>query len=358
LAAGSGYVDMGEVGAVTEFRGRLVLAGWGFGQSPPPGLGCSILCNPVVWVHGPRGGWRAVFATQAWGGLAGERFSVAGGRLLMFNSQEGTRLWESTDGLVWRAIRLPAEMEMAMDGLGSDGGVASSGARVVAVFNNRYAGYVGRPMRALGESDFVWTSSDGIHWHHDGDATHGEPQFDSLSVAPHGFVATSTSRANGGSDIWFSRNGLSWSYAPISAWHGGDDLITAGRHGFVLERVPDDQSQAHAAVQFWRSSNGRSWTRARISGVGAADQAQSMNVPRVFATADGFVAYDQLTDSLWWSATGAIWTRLTPAGGPPATFQPQAVSVSGNSLLFAEQAQHAARGVPSDATSVWQLTLP
>jgi hypothetical protein len=355
LAAGSGYVDMGEVGAVTEFHGRLILAGWGFGQSPPTGLGCSILCNPVVWVHGARGRWRAVFATQAWGGLAGERFSIAGGRLLMFNSQQGTRLWESSDGLVWRAVRLPAEMEMAMDGLGSDGGVASTGSRVVAVFNNQY---VGTPMRAWGESDFVWTSTDGIQWHHDADATHSEPQFDSLSTAPHGFVATSTSRVNGRSIIWFSRNGLSWSCAPINAWRGGHDLITAGPGGFVLERVPDYDTRGHPAVQLWRSSDGRSWTRARISGLGPAYQGQAMNVPRLLATADGFVAYDQLTGRLWWSSTGETWSRLTPSGSPPAILEPQAISVDGNSLLFAEQAQHPARGIPSGATSVWQLTLP
>ena len=76
----------------------------------------------------------------------------------------------------------------------------------MAILNNKYAGGANT---AYGESDTVWTSSDGSAWNLD--SVPGSPAaFKSLRVESTGFRLAGLLRQTGASVTWNSSDGITW----------------------------------------------------------------------------------------------------------------------------------------------------
>ena len=88
-----------------------------------------------------------------------------------------------------------------MAALGVRGAVWGHG-RYVTILNNKYAG---GPNTAYGESDTIWTSTNGITWTHDPVAG-SRLTFASLNVDASGFSVQGT--ANRTQTEWTSPNGV------------------------------------------------------------------------------------------------------------------------------------------------------
>jgi len=344
LVAAGRFPPGAEVTTVIRYGRELVAAGSIFGPGHLTGLGCTDACSPVVWTSTGRGPWREVFAARAPGSIAGERLVAIHGALLLFNSDEGTSLWRSTNGRHWQEVRLPQGMHaMAMSA------VASNGLRVVATFSNKFAG---GPVTAYGESDTVWTSADGAHWRQG--AAPDQPAFASVAATSHGFVAAGTSRTTQNALTWHSTDGSAWSATRVGAPTGGVDEVAADESGFALEWI-SGITTADAAVQLWHSRSGLAWQRATVDGT-LFTTFDGVMAP-ILSTSDGFVALGSTSTRMWWSRDGRAWTRLRMSAAPPANLEPQGAAPAGSSLLVIEQARRAGAGVPSGATSVWQITL-
>jgi hypothetical protein len=123
------------------------------------------------------------------------------GTLLLFEDDEGTRLWSSSNGVSWQQVDLPA----TMGALGVRDAVFGHG-RYEAMLNNKYAG---GPNTAYGQSDTVWSSLNGQTWIHD---TVAGPSaaFDSISVTRTGFRLVGDLRLGGTAAAWTSVDGVSW----------------------------------------------------------------------------------------------------------------------------------------------------
>ena len=191
-----------QVTSVVHFDGREVAAGADF-----PGGGSAVLpncdpgCNPIVWTSVKGSEWTATWGTLAHGSAAGEQLVVGPDELLLFNGDEGTALWYSTDAVTWQQISLPP----AMTALVVRAAVWGHD-RFVAILNNKYAG--GANM-AYGETDTVWTSSDGTAWNVD--SVPGLPAaFNSLRVESTGFRLAGHLRQTGASVTWKSSDGITW----------------------------------------------------------------------------------------------------------------------------------------------------
>ena len=194
-----------QVTSVVSFDGREVAAG-----ADIPGGGSAVLpicysgCNPIVWTSVNRSEWTATWGTVARGSIPGEQFVVGPDRLLLFNADEGTALWYSTDAVTWQQVPLPP----AMTALVVRGAVWGHG-RFVAILNNKYAG---GPNTAYGESDTVWTSTDGATWTLDSVPV-APAAFNSLTVDPTGFRIAGVFRQSGRSVTWTSSDGVRWTTA-------------------------------------------------------------------------------------------------------------------------------------------------
>ena len=162
---------------------------------------CAAGCNPVVWTSSNGTRWAATWGAPPTGSIAGELLIAADGTLLLFNDDEGTRLWLTTNGTTWREIVLPPDMAA----LGVREVVFGHG-RYLAMLNNKYAG---APYTAYGESDAVWASLNGRTWVH---ATIPGPPaaFGSLSVDSTGFHLVGVLRQTGTTSVWTSKNGITW----------------------------------------------------------------------------------------------------------------------------------------------------
>ncbi|HUC04494.1 MAG TPA: hypothetical protein VL961_03795 [Acidimicrobiales bacterium] len=123
--------------------------------------------------------------------------SIAG----LFDDDEGTRLWASTNGIGWRQIALPHPMT-ALDVTA----VVFGHGRFEAVLDNRYAG---GPNTAYGESDQVWSSRGGSRWRQGG-VPGSTARFDFLAATSRGFVLGGTLRPNGAPTKWVTENGTAW----------------------------------------------------------------------------------------------------------------------------------------------------
>jgi hypothetical protein len=341
LTPAGGYITPdAQITTVIRWHGELIAAG----EGGVPGLPCrAFACNPMVWVA-HDGHWHAVFAAPEEGSLANADLVATDHGLLLFQSQEGTHAWRSTNGRVWRSVSLPADVAGT-----SMTEAVSNGHRVVAIVGNRFAG---GPDTAYDESDFVMSSADGVHW------TLGSapdrPQFYSLTTAPGGFLAAGASRASGHQLVWSSANGRVWSVAPIATPPNGRDHVAANGHGFVLEWIP---GSGRGAARFWSSPNGRAWTPASVRGKGPTNLAFFPNQRPLLAVPGGFVAFGQSNREIWWSTDGRIWTQLKMTGTPAAALQPVGASVNGDSLLMIEVARRSGGGLPDGATTIWQLNL-
>ena len=189
-----------QVTSVVQFHGYHVAAGVFFPSRAASPSACSTSgCNPMVWTSTNGKQWTPTWGSAPSGSVAGEQLVVAPTALLLFNDDEGTRLWRSTNAISWNEVPLPSDMAA----LGVRGAVWGHG-RYVAILNNKYAG---GPNTAYGESDTIWTSTNGMTWTHDTVA--GSPlTFASLNVDATGFAVRGT--ANGSPTEWRSPDGIRW----------------------------------------------------------------------------------------------------------------------------------------------------
>jgi hypothetical protein len=189
-----------QITTVVQFHGHYVAAGAYFPGSAESPSGCSTFaCNPMVWTSTNGKQWTPAWGSAPSGSIADAYLAVAPNALLLFNGDEATKAWRSTNGLNWSAIPLPSDMA----GLVVRGAVWGQG-RFVAILNNKFAGGLDT---AYGESDTIWTSTDGLMWAQD--AVAGSPlRFASLRVDATGFTVRGT--ANGSPTEWTSPDGIAW----------------------------------------------------------------------------------------------------------------------------------------------------
>ncbi|MGC9221848.1 MAG: hypothetical protein ACP5H2_10945 [Solirubrobacteraceae bacterium] len=339
VAVSDGYITPeAQITTVINWHGELIAAGEGGASARR----CHALaCNPVVWIA-HDGHWHAVFAAPAEGSLANADLVATRHGLLLFCSQEGTRLWRSTNGRVWRSVRPPDAM--AANSLVQ---AVSNSHTIVALIGNRFAG---GPDTAYGESDFIWTSTGGLDWTQR--SVPDRPQFASLTVTPAGFLAAGISRATGRQLIWRSTNGRTWSSTPAPAGSDGRDYIAANAHRAVLEWIPDT---GHGTPRFWSSSNQHAWLPATASSNTPANLVLFPNQRPLLALPDGFLAFGHSNHQIFWSATGHAWRTLPMTNTPSTAFQPVGATVNGTSLLVIETASRKLSAIPSGASAIWQL---
>jgi hypothetical protein len=123
------------------------------------------------------------------------------GTLLLFDDDEATQLWSSSNGVSWQEVNLPT----SMGALGVRDAVFAHG-RYEAMLNNKYAG---GPNTAYGQSDAVWSSLKGQTWSHD--TVPGPPAaFDLISATRTGFRLVGQLRHGGAAAVWASVNGVNW----------------------------------------------------------------------------------------------------------------------------------------------------
>jgi hypothetical protein len=153
----------------------------------------------MVWTSTNEKQWTPRWGSAPNGSVAGEQLVVAPTALLLFNDDEGTGLWRSTNAISWNEVPLPSDMAA----LGVRGAVWGHG-RYVAILNNKYAG---GPNTAYGESDTIWTSTDWMTWTHDPVAG-SRLTFATLNVDATGFTVRGA--ANGSPTEWTSPDGITW----------------------------------------------------------------------------------------------------------------------------------------------------
>jgi hypothetical protein len=189
-----------QVTSVVQFHGYHVAAGAFFSGSAVSTSDCSTSgCNPMVWTSTNEKQWTPRWGSAPNGSVAGEQLVVAPTALLLFNDDEGTGLWRSTNAISWNEVPLPSDMAA----LGVRGAVWGHG-RYVAILNNKYAG---GPNTAYGESDTIWTSTDWMTWTHDPVAG-SRLTFATLNVDATGFTVRGA--ANGSPTEWTSPDGITW----------------------------------------------------------------------------------------------------------------------------------------------------
>lgn len=124
--------------------------------------------------------------------------------------------------------------------------------------------------------------------------------------------------------FWTSPDGSSWSRVTPPADFASASIYTVdgGSVGFIATgTLKDGTTQA-----IWVSTDGRAWRRAAVPTVttgtfvlnGATGFASGYVVGGALQGDEGCGGFNQLTPSLWWSATGSSWTRVKLAGATPA----------------------------------------
>lgn len=204
LPGGQKLPEGGSVTTVLRFDGKWIAAGAVFpGRAVPslPSCAAGMGCNPIVWTSTNRVRWTAVWGAAPTGSIPGEQLVAGDHLVLLFNADEGTKLWTSRHGVTWTSVTLPNDMAALVSR-----DVVFGRGRYVAMLNNKFAG---GPNTAYGESDAIWTSTNGTTWTQD--VVPGPTSaFASLTVATNGFRLVGTTRPGGDNETWRSTNGVSW----------------------------------------------------------------------------------------------------------------------------------------------------
>jgi hypothetical protein len=185
-----------------RFHGKFVAAGADIPAGAAPVLkSCEPNgCNPTVWISTNGKQWIATWGVSPTGSIPGELMVSGSGSLLLFDDDEGTRLWQTRNGIKWEEASLPASMT-ALDVRG----VVYGAGRFVAMFNDKFAGGANT---AYGNSDEIWTSVDGRHWI-EARVPGTALRLDSLSVGPKGFRLVGSDQGRM-SVVWKSDSGTTW----------------------------------------------------------------------------------------------------------------------------------------------------
>lgn len=346
LSAEGGLPAGAQVTSVVRFDGHYLATGAYFGSGPVlAALGCYVGCNPAVWTSGTVSHWNVALAVDANGGTADEQLVTTPRGLLLFQTDEGTRLWRSTNGESWQRVRLPSDMAA----LGAVGATWSHG-RAVAVLNNKFAG---GPGTAYGESDMIWTSTNGATWRQD--AVPGAPSFGSVTATASGFLAGGTSRTTGRPTLWRSTNGLTWTTSTLGTGHG-TALVAANDRVEVAEVTKGAGSKGTDRL-WWLDKS--TWRPAVVRGgpIPATLYGGTGATIPLLATSVSFIASGTNPTELWSSSSGSTWSRVTEKDAPSTADQVQALFPDGVGLLAVVAPRHTPSSASAPTTSIWHITL-
>lgn len=337
-----------QITSVIGYDGRSLAAGELYGDAVPATMAtrCPEGCNPAVWTSTDGRRWTLALGVAARGSSPGEQLVVTPSGLLLFQTDESTSLWRSTDGRSRQQVRLPPKMAA----LGAVGASYGHG-RVVVVLANKFAG---GPDAAYGEADTIWTSTNGTIWQED--TVSGAPSFDSLTATASGFLAGGSSRSTGRSTVWQSTNGHTWVATAIGT-RKGTTLVAAHGDTDVAE-ITGGRGTA-SRVQLWWSTGGGSWRRAAVRGGPITTPSSYVGpLPGPLAmTASGFAVAGGSLTGLWSSTTGRVWTPLKAQGLPPATATVQGLFADGSGLLAVATTTDPHVSERALTTSLWRVTV-
>lgn len=203
LPGGERLLEGAQVVSAVRYQGGEVAAGADFPAGGKPVLPICALrgCNPVVWTSSNESRWTVAWANIANGSIDGEQLVVGSNNLLLFLTDETTSLWSTTDAKTWTPVTLPEAMALLL----VRKAVWAHG-RFVAILSNKYAG---GPVDTYGQSDTVWSSTDGTAWIQA--SVSGPPAvFQSLTVDSMGFQIMGILRQSQTPAEWASSDGVHW----------------------------------------------------------------------------------------------------------------------------------------------------
>ena len=157
-------------------------------------------CNPIVWTSNNGKRWAATWGATPTGSIPGELMVSGAGSLLLFDDDEGTRLWLTPNAVNWDEVALPASMTVL-----DVSDVEYGRGRFVALFINKFAGGANT---TYGNSDEIWTSLDGRHWGR-ANVPGTDMRFTALTFGSAGFRLVGSDQAHS-SVMWTSHNGTEW----------------------------------------------------------------------------------------------------------------------------------------------------
>jgi hypothetical protein len=299
----------------------------------PDGISWTRVLSPILSGPGPQGIHDLALGGP---GLLAVGFDGSGGNL------DGA-VWASVDGTEW--IRV-------LDPLFSDGG--DQEIRSVVATERGFVA-AGHDSTNTQVDAAIWVSSDGLDWRRVFDPAlggFGQQRIYSIDVGEHGLVAAGSNYwpnqfglFNMDARVWFSEDGLSWSYIDDPMFGGPGwqfiSAVAAGPEGYVaagtdiLGRPGVDND-----VGVWVSADGITWNRV------AEDTFDIPRVQRVSAMIhgpEGFVGvgYDTLASgsripAVWLSADGITWTQIDdPAFTEPGHRWMNTVTTGGPGLVAA-----------------------
>jgi len=156
---------------------------------------------------------------------------------------------------------------------------------------------VGSDLRGQAGGSGVWGSRDGVTWTMLDEVRTDRALIDLVAGGP-GFVAISATPAS----FWTSSDGTAWSQSPAAAGLENEILLAVARGG--------DRLVAVGRVGFWTSPDGLAWTNVPVPGV-------SGTINDVVAGGPGFVAVGSVPigsmetkGGIWTSSDGDRWTRI------------------------------------------------
>ena len=327
-----------------EWQGSLVAAGYYFPGTGPAAAGYPGAVSPVVWTSDDGGrNWKPTWSpgTVVLGSDTVQTILATGSGLLLFDGGTGgSALWQSTDGHSFEQVQLPDSMSALTVAAATYGD-----GRVVAVLRNKYTG---GPDTAYGEGDQLWTSLDGATWTRD--TLQGQPVLMSITSTATGFLAGGQARSGGPSTVWFSPDGVSWQRVTLP---GASVAVAVGADRDVMVA----EARQEPVARLWWSIDGVKWFRGQVRGTllsypisGAWLGVAILPVP------GGFVTWGTPASTLWFSATGAVWSKVMAETNSP--------SLDVEALFPDTQGVLAEVAIPTSQSnqlvyvmSFWQVTL-
>jgi hypothetical protein len=306
-----------DITDVVGFGGHVLASGLLFPSCGNPGepicASTESALEPVVWSSVAGGGW-----TEVWNSgrvIVGtgtvQRLVVTPQGVLLFDSGTGgTVLWRSTsDGAAFTRVSLPSAMKAfpLTD-------VTWGHGLTVAVLSNKFAG---GPDSAYGESDAVWTSSDGTTWKQA--PLRQTARLEAVTTTASGFLIGGQTKSTKRATVWTSANGMQWRPTTLPGIAGDDSETTSvtsvGRHMTAVVGGGNI-----GAGTYWWSDNGTKWMRTSLSGGSSGTSTNPIATPAGLIAWDGSYpagAYgEDVGIKLWSSPNGVRWNTVILRGAP------------------------------------------
>lgn len=282
---------------------RWIAAAAVFPQEPVTGTGdgWSTQANVFGWSRGFVGFRTVLHASDSHTGITVESDAMVS--------------TASTDGLHWTAGRA-----LDIANLGSPVGITAvvEGPSGLLAVGRLARGICGGPATV----DVLWNSTDGLSWTRVSlPADFASSSVYTLDAGSNGYIATGILKDGVTAAVWVSADGRSWHKAPLPKTVAATVLVdgaTAFAGGFVLSGAQQIQVGCGEFVQVpsvWWSADAKNWTAPELPGATPADSSW-VSVDRisdhaVMATAWLFDATTQSSSQLVWAtADGRTWKLI------------------------------------------------